>query len=189
MENTKTLQATTLLSMIERLSPEVRFEVVSALLSEMTLEEVLNHPVLMKGYKQRVLETHKNRFDSWDFMLSHTKDVKLLRQMFERDLVLQYDPFRHVTRCYRKDDGTLVLISDWAEVRTGGFNLQGAQIKRFNFRNDIVDFEMDVDKVFILREHHHVPNPDWFPGSILHDQTIAVGQTEVPWWTDCLDSY
>lgn len=177
------------MGMWNRLDMDVQAEVFTKIIGHKTLDQVLEHPVVVEGYKRRVLDRHKDCHPDWMYMLAHSKDAKLFRQMHERELKLVYDPFRNVTRCYEKADGTLVLIDDHYDRATGGFDLIGVDLKAFDFDRCIATTtpRFDVDKVVILKAKGHVSNPDWVPGSA-EPQCIPYGQAEVAWWVDSIDS-
>lgn len=181
----KLLQTQALLSF---LSAESRAEVLSQLLRDTTLDNVLEHPVVLEGYREYCLnQDYAKKDDQLWYMLSKTKDAKLLRTLFETKCQL-FNAFRsrNDTRCFKADDGGIVIIDDFFDGLVK-FDLDVYQVENFDFQKHIVDSGIAVENVRRLTFAEMIPNPDWSPEVAWNVcQCIPKGQREVVWWDNCL---
>lgn len=148
------------------LSEDSKAEVLSLLLSDLSLEEVLLHPLLVEGYRKECLKRHRE--------VAGTQNSRLLREFYEKEFFFyEFVPF--VLRCYwTPDRRKLVLISEYYD-RLVGFDLAGLEIEQFDFETHVLQSGVRVDDIFMLAPDRYISDPHE-PGGCR-----PIGQKLRPW--------
>lgn len=181
----ESLQSRSLGKLFQLLPRDKQLQHAADVLEVMTLEEILEHPVVLEKMKLTFLPLCEGTF--MRYMLEHSSDAALIRHCYrkqrEEPMIglrnVSFCNYYRLTRFYHRED-RLVLISEHARA-AGELDLDGLHVQVLNFQEHVIDAAVSPDNIFYLHSLR-VANPDFLqdPWNLPH--TIAQGQKEFLWW-------